>query len=91
MRGLLLDGRRTSMQPMAERLGIDHRGLQRFMTSSPWDVAAASAGADGRSAGRPGAARGSAAAASTAAGTPPAFGESVVRTACCPRAGPWLS
>jgi SRSO17 transposase len=24
VRGLLLDGRRKSMQPMAERLGVDH-------------------------------------------------------------------
>ena len=28
VRGLLLDGRRKSMQPMAERLGVDHQGLQ---------------------------------------------------------------
>ncbi|MBB6038511.1 hypothetical protein HNR73_006394 [Phytomonospora endophytica] len=28
VRGLLLDGRRESMQPMAERLGVDHQGLQ---------------------------------------------------------------
>ncbi|MEV8535164.1 transposase, partial [Streptomyces sp. NPDC051211] len=34
LRGLLLDGRRKSMQPMAERLGIDHQQLQQFMTSS---------------------------------------------------------
>lgn len=40
LRGLLLDGRRTSMQPMAERLGIDHR-LQQFVTSSTWDFRAA--------------------------------------------------
>lgn len=39
LRGLLLDGRRKSMQPMAERLGIDHQRLQQFMTSSTWDVA----------------------------------------------------
>jgi SRSO17 transposase len=38
LRGLLLDGRRKSMQPMAERLGIDHQRLQQFMTSSTWDV-----------------------------------------------------
>ncbi|WP_030304490.1 transposase, partial [Streptomyces katrae] len=35
----LLDGRRKSMQPMAERLGIDHQRLQQFMTSSTWPVA----------------------------------------------------
>ncbi|MDV2475690.1 IS701 family transposase [Rhodococcus zopfii] len=37
-RGLMLDGRRKSMQPMAQRLGIDHQRLQQFVTSSPWDV-----------------------------------------------------
>jgi SRSO17 transposase len=40
VRGLLLDGRRKSMQPMAERLGIDHQRLQQFMTSSTWDFTA---------------------------------------------------
>jgi SRSO17 transposase len=40
LRGLLLDGRRKSMQPMAERLGVDHQGLQQFVTSSTWDFAA---------------------------------------------------
>src|SRR5918998_392821 len=38
MRGLLLDGRRKSMQPMAERLGVDHQGLQQFVSSSTWTV-----------------------------------------------------
>jgi SRSO17 transposase len=37
MRGLLTDGARKSMQPMAERLGVDHQGLQQFVTSSTWD------------------------------------------------------
>ncbi|MBS9371372.1 IS701 family transposase [Rhodococcus sp. B50] len=37
-RGLMLDGRRKSMQPMAERLGVDHQRLQQFVTTSPWDV-----------------------------------------------------
>jgi SRSO17 transposase len=37
LRGLLLDGQRKSMQPMAERLGVDHQGLQQFVTSSTWD------------------------------------------------------
>jgi SRSO17 transposase len=37
LRGLLLDGKRKSMQPMAERLGVDHQGLQQFVTSSTWD------------------------------------------------------
>ncbi|GAA0712866.1 IS701 family transposase [Dactylosporangium roseum] len=40
LRGLLLDGRRKSMQPMAERLGVDHQGLQQFVTTSTWDTAA---------------------------------------------------
>src|SRR3954447_17611659 len=38
VRGLLLDGRRKSMQPMAERLGVDHQGLQQFVSSSSWAV-----------------------------------------------------
>ncbi|MFF7994605.1 transposase [Kitasatospora xanthocidica] len=38
LRGLLLEGRRKSMQPMAERLGFDHQRLQQFMTSSTWPV-----------------------------------------------------
>src|SRR3954464_13178815 len=38
LRGLLLDGRRKSMQPMAERLGVDQQGLQRFVSSSTWAV-----------------------------------------------------
>jgi SRSO17 transposase len=37
LRGLLLDGKRKSMQPMAERLGADHQQLQQFVTSSTWD------------------------------------------------------
>jgi SRSO17 transposase len=37
LRGLLTDGQRKSMQPMAERLGVDHQGLQQFITSSTWD------------------------------------------------------
>lgn len=38
VRGLLLDGRRKSMQPMAARLGVDHQGLQQFVSSSTWAV-----------------------------------------------------
>ncbi len=38
LRGLLLDGRRKSMQPMADRLGGDHQGLQQFVTTSTWDT-----------------------------------------------------
>jgi SRSO17 transposase len=37
VRGLLTEGARKSMQPMAERLGIDHQQLQQFITSSTWD------------------------------------------------------
>jgi SRSO17 transposase len=37
LRGLLTDGQRKSMQPMAQRLGVDHQGLQQFITSSTWD------------------------------------------------------
>ncbi|MBE1605559.1 IS701 family transposase [Actinopolymorpha pittospori] len=40
LRGLLTDGRRKSMQPMAERLGVDHQRLQQFVTSSTWDFTA---------------------------------------------------
>ena len=40
MRGLLADGRRKSMQPMAARLGVDHQRLQQFITSSTWDYVA---------------------------------------------------
>jgi SRSO17 transposase len=40
LRGLMLDGRRKSMQPMAARLGVDHQQLQQFLTSSTWDYAA---------------------------------------------------
>ncbi len=41
LRGLLTDGRRKSMVPMAARLGVDHQRLQQFITSSTWDYAAA--------------------------------------------------
>ena len=37
VRGLMLDGKRKSMQPMAARLGVDHQRLQQFVTSSTWD------------------------------------------------------
>ena len=39
VRGLLTDGPRKSMQPMAARLGMDHQRLQQFITSSTWDYA----------------------------------------------------
>ncbi len=37
LRGLLTDGKRKSMQPMAARLGVDHQQLQQFIASSTWD------------------------------------------------------
>ena len=38
VRGLLLEGRRKSIQPMAARLPDgDEEGLQNFVTDSPWD------------------------------------------------------
>jgi len=40
VRGLLLDGRRKSIQPMAARLPDgDEQGLQQFIADSPWDDA----------------------------------------------------
>jgi hypothetical protein len=41
VRGLLLDGRRKSVEPMAARLGGDgnRQALAHFITSSPWDAA----------------------------------------------------
>jgi SRSO17 transposase len=38
VRGLLLEGRRKSIQPMAARLADgDEEGLQQFIADSPWD------------------------------------------------------
>jgi len=37
VRGLLTDGKRKSMVPMAARLGVDPQRLQQFVTSSTWD------------------------------------------------------
>lgn len=38
LRGLMLDGRRKSIQPMAERLPDgDMQALQQFVNQSPWD------------------------------------------------------
>jgi SRSO17 transposase len=37
LRGVMLDGRRKSIQPMAERLGVDHQGLSQFVNQSPWE------------------------------------------------------
>ncbi|MEO9247474.1 IS701 family transposase [Citricoccus nitrophenolicus] len=38
LQGLMLEGRRKSMQPMGERLGVDYQQLQQFVSSSPWPV-----------------------------------------------------
>ena len=38
VRGLMLEGRRKSMQPMAQRLRVDYQRLQQFATTSPWNV-----------------------------------------------------
>ena len=38
LQGLVLEGRRKSMQPMGDRLGIDYQQLQQFVSSSPWPV-----------------------------------------------------
>jgi len=34
--GLLLPGQRKSIEPMAERLGVDAQSLQQFVSASPW-------------------------------------------------------
>src|SRR5436190_6273544 len=40
LRGLMLDGRRKSIEPMAERLPDgDEQCLQQFVSQSPWDSA----------------------------------------------------
>jgi SRSO17 transposase len=39
IRGLLLDGDRKSIQPMAQRIGGDLESMQQFVSDSPWDVA----------------------------------------------------
>jgi SRSO17 transposase len=38
--GLLLPGQRKSIEPMAERLGVDSQKLQQFITDSPWEEGA---------------------------------------------------
>src|SRR5690625_1241223 len=38
LQGLMLEGRRKSMQPMGDRLGIDYQQLQQFVSTSPWKV-----------------------------------------------------
>jgi SRSO17 transposase len=45
VRGLLLEGRRKSIQPMAARLpDRDEEGLQQFIADSPWDDVPVSGG-----------------------------------------------
>lgn len=41
LRGLLTDGKRKSVEPMAARLGADgnRQALANFITTSPWDAA----------------------------------------------------
>jgi SRSO17 transposase len=39
LHGLLLDGARKSVEPMARRLGVDDQALQQFVNQSPWDEA----------------------------------------------------
>jgi SRSO17 transposase len=36
VRGLLGEGRRKSMEPMAARLGVDRQGLQQFLADARW-------------------------------------------------------
>src|SRR3954451_17286262 len=38
LQGLMLEGRRKSMQPMGGRLGVDYQQLQQFVSSSPWKI-----------------------------------------------------
>lgn len=35
--GLLMEGQRKSIEPLAARLGVDGQNLQQFVTDSPWD------------------------------------------------------
>jgi SRSO17 transposase len=38
VRGLLLDGERKSVEPMAARLGQSDQALQQFVSQSPWSA-----------------------------------------------------
>jgi len=38
LEGLLLDGERKSMEPMAARVGADVQALRQFLGQSPWEV-----------------------------------------------------
>jgi SRSO17 transposase len=37
--GLLMEGQRKSIEPLAARLGVDGQSLQQFVTDSPWEEA----------------------------------------------------
>src|SRR5215216_1875719 len=38
LRGLMLEGRRKSIEPMAQRLGdVHYQALHHFVATSPWD------------------------------------------------------
>ena len=37
VQGLLLPGGRKSVEPMAQRLGVDKQKLQQFVSDSPWE------------------------------------------------------
>src|SRR2546428_13956118 len=41
LRGLIEEGKRKSLEPMAARLGTDadYQSMQQFLTDSPWDPA----------------------------------------------------
>lgn len=39
VQGLLLDGDRKSIQPMARRIGGNEQAMQQFVSQSPWEVA----------------------------------------------------
>ncbi|MBM3874163.1 MAG: IS701 family transposase [Verrucomicrobia bacterium] len=39
VQGLLLPGERKSIEPMAQRLGVDSQKLQQFVADSPWEEA----------------------------------------------------
>ena len=36
--GLLVEGQRKSIEPMASRLGVDPQSLQQFVADSPWSA-----------------------------------------------------
>lgn len=37
LRGLMLDGKRKSVEPMANRLGLPRQNLGHFVGQSPWE------------------------------------------------------